>query len=109
MSSLPLNCVNSKNTVTESSSTSHILSAENHIQQAIDNMTYSKSDEELIDCPELSKLQFIICQLQNSHVPKNRRRYNILTLILALKTHLISPAGYNYLQTMSSLSLILIH
>ena len=105
MSSLPLNCVNSKNTVTESSSTSHILSAENHIQQAIDNMTYSKSDEELIDCPELSKLQFIICQLQNSHVPKNRRRYNILTQILALKSHLISPAGYNYLQSMSSLSL----
>ena len=28
MSSLPLNCVNSKNIVTESSSTSHILSAE---------------------------------------------------------------------------------
>ena len=24
-------------------------------------MTYFKSDEELIDCPELSKLQFIIC------------------------------------------------
>ena len=64
MSSLPLNCVSSKNTVTESSSTSHILSAENHIQQAIDNMTYSKSHEELIDCPELSKLQFIICQLR---------------------------------------------
>ena len=68
-------------------------------------MTYSKFDEELIYCPELSKLQFIICQLQNSHVPKNRRRYNILTQILALKTHLISPAGYNYLQSMSSLSL----
>ena len=33
------------------------------------------------------------------------RSYNILTQILALKTHLISPAGYNYLQSMSSLSL----
>ena len=70
MSSLPLNCVNTKNTVTESSSTSQILSAENHTQQVIDNMTYSKSDEELIDYLELSKLQFIICQLQNSHVPE---------------------------------------
>ena len=88
-----------------SHSTSHILSAGNHIQQATDNLTYSKSDKKFIDCPELSKLQFIICQLQNSHVPKIRRRYNILTQILAPKTHLISTTEYNYLQSMSSLYL----
>ena len=84
---------------------SHIASAERHLQQIIDNMLETKSDDELIPYPEVSRLQFIICQLQNSLVPKNRRRYNVLTQILSLKTHLISPVSYQYLQSMSCLSL----
>ena len=90
---------------TNSDNSSHITSAESNIQQVIDNMYHSKSDDELIPCPEVSRLQFILCQLQNSLVPKNRRRYSVLTQILSLKTHLISPASYHYLQSMSCISL----
>ena len=90
---------------TNSNNASHIASAERHLQQIIDNMHETKSDDELIPYPEVSRLQFIICQLQNSLVPKNRRRYNVLTQILSLKTHLISPVSYQYLQSMSCLSL----
>ena len=57
-------------------------------------MHETKSDDELIPYPEVSRLQFIICQLRNSLVPINRRRYNVLTQILFLKTHLISPVSY---------------
>ena len=57
------------------------------------------------ETPEISKLQFIQCQLENSIVPKNRRRYNILTQVMALKPHLISPASYTFLQQMACLSL----
>ena len=74
-----------KDTVTDSSNASHIASAESHIQHIIDNIHDSISDDKLHDCPEVSRLQFIPCQLQNSLVPKNRRRYNKLTQILALK------------------------
>ena len=59
---------------TNSDDAAHITSAESHIQQVIDNLYDSKSDDELIPCPELSRLQFILCQLENSLVPKNRRR-----------------------------------
>ena len=85
--------------------TSHIASAESHIQQVIDNMYDGKSDDDLVPCPEVSRLQFVLCQLRNCLVPKRRRRYNVLTQILALKTHLISPASYHYLQSMSCISL----
>ena len=87
------------------SNDSHIASAEFHIQQVIDNISDKKSDEEFHNSPEISKLQFIHCQLQNSLIPKNRRRYNILTQVLSLKTHLISPSCYKFLQSMSCLSL----
>ena len=40
------------------------------------------------------RLQFILCQVENSFLYKKRRRYNILTQVIALKTHLISPARY---------------
>ena len=78
------------------------LAAERHLQQIIDNMHETKSDDELIPYPEVSRLQFIICQLQNSLVPKNRRRYNVLTQILSLKTHLISPVSSEYVLFISS-------
>ena len=87
------------------SNDSLISSAQNQIQQVIDNFHDTMSDDELLDCPEVTRLQFITCQLQNSLVPKNRRRYNILTQILSLRTHLISPASYKYLQGLSCLSL----
>ena len=87
------------------SNDSHIASAGIYIQQVINNISDNKSDEEFHNCPGISKLQFIHCQLQNSLIPKNRRRYNILTQVLSLKTHLISPSCYKYLQSMSCLSL----
>ena len=75
------------------------------IKQVINNLNISNADLELADSSEISRLQFIQCQLENSLVPKNRRRYNILTQVLALKTHLISPACYKYLQELPCLSL----
>ena len=84
---------------------SHIASAESHILQAIDNMYHPESDNDLVPGADVSRLQFVLCQLRNSIVPKNRRRYNVLTQILSLKTHLISPASYQYLQSISCISL----
>ena len=57
----------------------------------------------------LAKLQFILCQLDNTFTPKNRRRYNIVTQIMSIKTHLISPACYAYLQGLECLSLPHVH
>ena len=74
--------------ITNFDNTSHIASAESHIQQVIDNMYDGKSDDDLVPCPEVSRLQFVLCQLRNSLVPKKRRRYNVLVQILALNhTH----------------------
>ena len=97
ISSAPYRCESSKNS---ESTASHISSANVHIQQAID-IIHTSSDVETSEHPEI---QFIQCQLENSLVPKNRRRYYILTQI-SLKTHLISPACYKYLQHMPCLSL----
>ena len=84
---------------------SHIASAESHILQVIDNMYHPESGNDLVPGADVSRLQFVLCQLRNSIVPKNRRRYNVLTQILSLKTHLISPASYQYLQSISCISL----
>ena len=65
----------------------------------------SESGDDLIPCSEISRLQIVLCQLQNSLVPENRQRYNVLTQILSLKTHLISPTAYHLLQSMSCISL----
>ena len=73
-----------------------------HIQQAIENIPTS---DEFFECPELSRFQFILCQLENSLIPENRRRYNLITQILALKTHIISPACCKYLQGLPCLTL----
>ena len=87
---------------TECTNATHISMAMEHIQQTIGKIPTS---DEFFECPELSRLQFILCQLENSLIPKNRRRYNLITQILALKTHLISPACYKYLQGLPCLSL----
>ena len=71
--------------------------AKDNIQLLINKVLSSNGDLELTDSPEISRLQFIQCQLENSIVPKNRRRYSILTQVMALKAHLISPACYKYL------------
>ena len=43
--------------------------------------------------------------MDNLFIPKNRRRYNLITQILAIKTHLISPSCYSYLQNLDCLTL----
>ena len=53
----------------------------------------------------LPLLQFQLCQLRNLCVPKNRRRYNTITQVIALKAHLISPTCYNFLQSLECLAL----
>ena len=53
----------------------------------------------------LSSLQFTLCQLDNLFRPKTHRTYNIGTIVVALKCHLISPACYHYLQSLDSLFL----
>ena len=78
---------------------SHIASAESHILQVIDIMYLPDSDDDLVPGADVSRLQFVLCQLRNSIVLKNRRRYNVLTQILSLKTHRISLASYQYLQS----------
>ena len=98
----PLNTSETKNI---NSNDFHITSAQNHIQQVIDNIQANVPEDELHNCPKICRLQFINCQLENSLIPKNRWRYNILTQILSLKTHLIAPTCYKYLQRMSCLSL----
>ena len=53
----------------------------------------------------IDRLHFIIGQLDNSLQPKNRRRYNLVSLVFSLKAQLISPACYKYLQSLECLSL----
>ena len=53
----------------------------------------------------VTQLQFIECQLDNILKHKFRRRYNALTQVMALKSHLISPACYRYLQSLECLSI----
>ena len=63
---------------------------------AVNELTHTDGGEN--NSSYLAKLQFILCQLDNTFTPKNRRRYNIVTQIMSIKTHLISPACYAYLQ-----------
>ena len=51
----------------------------------------------------LSKLKFLLCQLENTLITKNRRRYNVVTMVLALKSHLVSSTYYSYLQSLNCL------
>ena len=53
----------------------------------------------------LPSLQFTLCQLKNLCVQKTRRRYNTITQIVALKSHLISSTCYNLLQSLESIAL----
>ena len=53
----------------------------------------------------LPKLYFILGQLENAIVKKPRRRYNMVTMILSLKSHLSSSACYKQLRQMDCISL----
>ena len=53
----------------------------------------------------LPKLYFILGQLENASVKKTCRRYNMITMILSLKSHLSSSACYKQLRRMDSVSL----
>ena len=114
-----INEINMKETSLEISSNTvnlHIAKATEHIKEAINvleknstsNIT-SGMDSEDSHSPEshaiLDRLQFISRQLENSAVPKKRRRYNIITQVVSLKAHLTSPICYNYLQSLDCLSL----
>ena len=87
----------------ENKHTFHIPRAKEHIEQAISDLIDKYVSES--DCSELSRLQFIICQLENAFVHKKKRRYNIITQIMAIQAHLISPACYNFLQRLDCISL----
>ena len=96
---------NSTSTSKTNSHKYHISRANEHIKEAISE--FSQNDG--LDSCDLEKLEFIICQLDNATIPKNRRRYNVITQIMAIKTHLISPACYKYLQGLDCLSLPHVH
>ena len=52
----------------------------------------------------LTTMEFILCQLENLLPNKNHRSYNIGTIIVALKSQLISPACLS-ISTVTRLSL----
>ena len=53
----------------------------------------------------LPQLYFILGQLENSIVRKNRRQYNMITIILSLKSHLASRSCYMQLRRMDCITL----
>ena len=60
------------------------------VRQAI-NLLSPPEEDSSEHQPIYLRLQFILCQLENALLPKNCRRYNVNTLVLALKCQLISP------------------
>ena len=80
----------------------HVSKAKEHVEEAISNLL---DGGEVPNCSNLPRLQFILGQLENACVHKKRRRYNIITQIMAIKTHLISPACYTFLRSLGCISL----
>ena len=82
---------------------------ENSIRQATSNIEskiskIEASNDILEKYSELlPQLKFLLCQLENTLIPKNRRRYNVVTMVLALKSHLISSTCNCYLQSLNCL------
>ena len=85
----------------------HISKAKEHIEEAICNLL--DSDETGFHCSDLPRLQFILGQLENVGIYTKRRRYNVITQILAIKTHLVSPASYKFLQSSECISFPHVH
>ena len=82
------------------------------IEIGINNAIYSVrfTIEKLTTCEKgkdsrsiFNRLQFILCQLENLTISKNR--YIVLTLVLSLKAQLISSGCYRYLQSLECISL----
>lgn len=86
------------------SSMSNNNSPEYHINRDKDHIIEAISDIKQNDVAEIHS-----SDLENTFIPKNRRRYNVITQIMAIKTHLISPASYRYLQGLNCLSLPHVH
>ncbi|KAI6651347.1 hypothetical protein LOD99_5313 [Oopsacas minuta] len=53
----------------------------------------------------ITQLHSIVSQLENSIIVKTRRRYNMIKMILPLKSHLSSHAYYRQLHNMDCISL----
>ena len=53
----------------------------------------------------LPSLEFALSQLENLLVSKTRIKYDLITMVLALKCQIISPACYKFLQTQEYLIL----
>ena len=53
----------------------------------------------------LPSLELVLSQLENLLVSKTRRKYDLITMVLALKCQIISPACYKFLQTQEYLIL----
>ena len=71
----------------------------------VENISTIKSvNDSTTNSKILPHLQFIINQLENILVSKNNRRYNLITLVMALKCQLVSPACYRYLQSLDYVS-----
>ena len=85
----------------------HIPLAKNHINNVINDLALN--DGPTCNSSDLAKLQFILCQIDNIFISKNSRRYNIITQIMCIKTHLISPACYIYLQSLECITLPHVH
>ena len=85
-----------------------IAEAITNIQNAVSHLedhSQEEFDDKSNDIHLLPSLQFTLCQLRNLCVQKNRRRYNTITQIIALKAHLISSTCYNFLQSLECLAL----
>ena len=80
----------------------HISKAKEHIEEAICNLL--DSDETGFHCSDLPRLQFILGQLENVGNYMKRRRYNVITQIMAINTHLVSPASYKFLPSSECIS-----
>ena len=82
-------------------------SIENDTLRAIGCINASKLNLE--KCDEISdeyshylpSLEFVLSQLENLLYSKNRRIYNLITMILALKCQIISPSCYKFFRDKS--------
>ena len=83
----------------------HISKAKEHIEAIFNRF----ADETRSHCSDLPKLQFILGQLENVGIYKKRRRYNVITQILAMKAHLYSPDSYKFLQSSECISFPHVH
>ena len=81
-----------------SSPSYHNPLAKNQINNVINDLALNHGPT--CNSSDLAKLQFILCQRYNIFIPKNRRRYNLITQIMSIKTHLISPTCYIYFQSL---------